>query len=215
LPSLSHTTTSTYTILLPENLPIFFTVFFWVISFKHNILNLFARSVMYCDTLHTSIDKFLYHWCIFLQYSIADNRHLPSLTCTHSSPLHPFLLSSLSRVTSKPEILSRVHCNNITVPHVKCLTSCYLWYSMTCFVCMSFDQIISVPKISSIYNFIISPLLSHLLCFSGNYNFKDNFQIIYYVLSSWIFWNSSWLDIPVHNTLNYFNGKRCFSADIW
>jgi hypothetical protein len=47
-----------------------------------------------------------------------------------------------------------------------------------CFVCMCFDRIISVPKISSIYNFIISPLISHLLCFSDNYNFKDNFQII-------------------------------------
>ena len=172
-----------------KNLPIFFAVFVRVISFKHNILSLFVRSVMYCDTPHTFIDWFLYHWRVFLQYSIAENRRLPSLMWTHSSPLHQLLLSYLSILTSKPEILTRLHWQNITVPHVTCLSSCYLWHSLTYFMCMSFDWI-SVPKISSIYNFIISPLLLHLLCCSGNYNFKDNFKIIYYMLSSLIHWKS-------------------------
>ena len=33
-----------------KNLPIFFSVFVWVISFKHNILSLFVRSV--CTVIH-------------------------------------------------------------------------------------------------------------------------------------------------------------------
>lgn len=180
-------------------------MFVRVNSFKHNILSLFLRSVLFCDTAHMTIDEFLYHWHVFLQYYLADNRHLPSLTWTRSSPLHPFLQSSLCTPTSKSDLLTCIHCHNIRVLHMTCLAACFLWDSMMCFVCVSFDQIISFPKISSTSNFIISPLLSHLLCFSGNYNLK-NIQIIYHILSSWIYWNSSWLDIPVHNTHNYFQG---------